>query len=163
MVLVEWHHAVAFAAWLSRRTGATWRLPTEAEWEKAARGVKGYRFPWGNDFNPALLNSHDRGPFDTILVGQFPAGASSFGLLDPAGHMVYRNDFAVRMLKANVPAGIEAPLRLYVTENSDGTATLRYRTPSAVFKAYEDATLNDMARELDAIFEKIVGQATGGS
>ena len=87
VVLVEWHHAVAFAAWLSQRTGATWRLPTEAEWEKAARGVKGYRFPWGNDLNPALLNSHDRGPFDTIPVGQFPAGASSFGLLDPAGQV----------------------------------------------------------------------------
>ena len=101
------------------------------------------------------------------IVGQASAsrGAASRGITIPGNAvvMVYRNDFAVRMLKANVPAGIEAPLRLYVTENSDGTATLRYRTPSAVFKAYEDATLNDMARELDAIFEKIVGQATGGS
>ena len=52
---------------------------------------------------------------------------------------VYRNDFAVRMLKASVPSGIEAPLRFHVTENSDGTATLTYREPSAVFAPYGSA------------------------
>ena len=87
VVLIEWRHAVAFAAWLSLRTGARWRLPTEEEWEKAARGTAGNRFPWGNNFDPTRLNSHDRGPFDTVPVGQFPTGASPFGLSDAAGQV----------------------------------------------------------------------------
>ena len=74
---------------------------------------------------------------------------------------VYRPDFAVRMLEASVPAGIEAPLRFYITENADGTATLTYRKPSAVFAPYEVPALDEMARELDAIFAKIAAQATG--
>ena len=101
------------------------------------------------------------------IVGQASAsrGAASRGITIPGNAvvMVYRNDFAVRMLRADVAAGNEAPLRLYVTENADGTATLRYRTPTAVFRAYESPALNEMARELDAIFDKIVRQATGGS
>ena len=74
---------------------------------------------------------------------------------------VYRPDFAVRMLEASVPAGIEAPIRLYITENEDGTATLSYKTPSAVFAPYQDCgqKLRDMALELDEIFARIVSQA----
>lgn len=69
--------------------------------------------------------------------------------------MVFRNDYAVRMLAASIPAGIEAPLRYYVTENADGTATLAWRTPSSVFAPYGSPALDDMARELDAVFEQI--------
>lgn len=75
---------------------------------------------------------------------------------------VYRPDFAVRMLEASVPAGIEAPLRFYITENADGTATLTYRKPSAVFAPYQVPALDEMAKELDAIFSKIASDATGG-
>ncbi|PPR20260.1 MAG: hypothetical protein CFH40_02033 [Alphaproteobacteria bacterium MarineAlpha10_Bin3] len=75
---------------------------------------------------------------------------------------VYRNDFAVRMLKASVASGIEAPLRFYVTENSDGTAPLTYREPSAIFALYDNADLTKMAKELDAIWRRIAVQATGG-
>jgi len=75
---------------------------------------------------------------------------------------VYRPDFAVRMLEASVAAGIEAPLRFYITEAADGTATLTYRKPSAVFAPYEVPALDEMARELDAIFSKIANDATGG-
>jgi uncharacterized protein (DUF302 family) len=74
---------------------------------------------------------------------------------------VYRPDFAVRMLEASVPAGIEAPLRFYITENPDGTATLTYRAPSAVFAPYEVPALDAMAKELDPIFAKIAADATG--
>ena len=75
---------------------------------------------------------------------------------------VYRNDFAVRMLEASVESGIEAPIRFYVTENPDGTATLRYRLPSAVFAPYGGgAKLEEMARELDGIFAGIAKQAAG--
>ena len=74
---------------------------------------------------------------------------------------VYRPDFAIRMLEASIPAGIEAPIRFYVTENQDGTATLSYKTPSAVFAPYVDGgtELKDLARELDEIFDRIARQA----
>ncbi len=75
---------------------------------------------------------------------------------------VYRPDFAVRMLDASVPAGIEAPLRFYITENPDNTATLTYRKPTAVFAPYGSAKLDEMARELDVIFGRIAKEATGG-
>jgi formylglycine-generating enzyme required for sulfatase activity len=87
VVLVSAADAQAYAAWLSRRTGRAWRLPTELEWEKAARGIGGRTFPWGNEFDPARLNSHDAGPFDTVPVGRYPAGASPFGVLDAAGQV----------------------------------------------------------------------------
>ena len=72
---------------------------------------------------------------------------------------VFRNDFAVRMLRASVPAGIEAPLRIYVTENADGTSRLTYRKPSAVLKPYGSADLDGMAAELDEIFAIIIADA----
>ena len=87
VVMVSHDDALAYAAWLSAGTGRPWRLPTELEWEKAARGPEGLVFPWGDSFDPALLNSHDAGPFDTLPVGSFPAGASPYGLLDAAGQV----------------------------------------------------------------------------
>jgi formylglycine-generating enzyme required for sulfatase activity len=74
VVLVSHADARAYAAWLSELTGRTWRLPREAEWEKAVRGGDGRAFPWGE-------------PFDTLPVGSFPAGAGPFGLLDGAGQV----------------------------------------------------------------------------
>ncbi len=87
VVLVNQQDARAYARWISERTKSHWRLPTEAEWEKAARGVDGRRFPWGRAFDAARLNSHDRGPFDTLPVDRFPSGVSPFGLVDPAGQV----------------------------------------------------------------------------
>lgn len=87
VVLVSHVDAQAYAAWLTAQTGHVWRLPSEAEWEKAARGTDGRLFPWGNSFDAGRLNSHDKGPFDTIPVGTFPAGASPFGVLDAAGQV----------------------------------------------------------------------------
>jgi formylglycine-generating enzyme required for sulfatase activity len=87
VVLVSHGDAVAYAAWLGRRTGRRWRLPSEAEWEKAARGSDGRRFPWGDAYIAERLNSHDNGPFDTLPVGNFSNGASPFGILDAAGQV----------------------------------------------------------------------------
>jgi formylglycine-generating enzyme required for sulfatase activity len=87
VVLVSHADARAYAAWLSELTGRTWRLPSEAEWEKAVRGGDGRAFPWGETWDPGRANSHDRGPFDTLPVGSFPAGAGPFGLLDGAGQV----------------------------------------------------------------------------
>lgn len=77
---------------------------------------------------------------------------------------VYRNDFARRMLEASVAAGIEAPIRFYVTENLDGSATLSYKTPGAVSAPYfaeGGDDLRKLATELDTIFKSIASKATG--
>jgi len=87
VVLVSYKDANAYVQWLSKTTNETWRLPTEEEWEKAARGSNGNTYPWGNTFNPARLNSHDLGPFDTLPVGTFPQGDSPYGLSDTAGQV----------------------------------------------------------------------------
>jgi uncharacterized protein (DUF302 family) len=90
-------------------------------------------------------------------------GAAGRGLTIP-GNMVlgvYRNDFAVRMLEVSLAAGIEAPIRFYVTENADGSASLAYRAPSAVFAPYEEGgkALAALAGELDEIFAAIAAEA----
>jgi len=87
VVLVALKDAQAYARWLSQKTGKKWQLPTEKQWEKAARGTQGLIFPWGNTFDPKKLNSNDMGPYDTVKVGQYPQGASPFGVLDAAGQV----------------------------------------------------------------------------
>ncbi|WP_417729090.1 DUF302 domain-containing protein [Roseovarius sp.] len=86
--------------------------------------------------------------------GHTIAGNRVFGL--------YRNDYARRMLSASIAAGIEAPIRLYVTENADGTASLSYKTPTAVFDPYFDEGGDDLralAAELDSVFETVAQTA----
>ncbi len=87
VVMVSHDDTLAYAAWLSGETGMTWRLPSDLEWEKAARGTDGRYFPWGDEFDAARLNSHDAGPFATMAVGSFTSGASPYGLLDAAGQV----------------------------------------------------------------------------
>jgi uncharacterized protein (DUF302 family) len=89
-------------------------------------------------------------------------GAKKIGVTIPGNMvvMVFHPKFAVRMLDASVPAGIEAPLRFYITENADGTTTLTYREPSSVFAPYGSAKLDQMAKELDVIFARIAADAS---
>lgn len=87
VVLISHADAKAYAAWLSKLTKRVWRLPIQAEWEKAARGRDAALFPWGNIYDPARLNSADQGPFDTTVVGSYPQGASPYGMLDAAGNV----------------------------------------------------------------------------
>ncbi len=87
VVAVAWDDAAALCQWLSRVTGRTFRLPTEAEWEKAARGADGWRYPWGNALDPARLNGDNRygGP---LPVGRFsPLGDSPYGAADMLGNV----------------------------------------------------------------------------
>jgi len=70
--------------------------------------------------------------------------------------MVFRNDFAVRLLAADPAAGFEAPIRIYVYENADGTATVSYLPPSVVFGPYRHPEVQAVAKELDPIFKAIV-------
>jgi hypothetical protein len=93
---VSWHEAMAFCAWLSHRRGLAVRLPTEAEWERAARGTDGREFPWGDGYRVGHANidetwEHDKvGPNyleQTSAVGIYPQGASPEGVLDLAGNV----------------------------------------------------------------------------
>jgi uncharacterized protein (DUF302 family) len=73
--------------------------------------------------------------------------------------MVFRNDYAVRLLAADPQAGFEAPIRIYLYENPDGTATVTYLSPSAVFAPYRHPEVRAVAAELDSIFRAIVERA----
>jgi formylglycine-generating enzyme len=84
---VSWHDAVAFCLWLNEATGRTFRLPTEAEWEKAARGTDGRLYPWGNTAPDERLCNFGNKVGDTPPVGEYPAGASPYGALDMAGNV----------------------------------------------------------------------------
>ena len=87
VTLVAHADAQAFAAWLSRKTGFRWRLPSALEWEKAVRGTDGRIYPWGDAYDPERLNSHDSGPYDTVPVLSHPEGASPFEVMDAAGQV----------------------------------------------------------------------------
>ncbi|MFY1702704.1 formylglycine-generating enzyme family protein [Micromonospora sp. WMMA1923] len=84
---VDADDADRYAAWLSRRTGHPWRLPTEAEWEHAAAGPRRTDFPWGDGFDPTAANTRETGLHTTSPVGAFPAGRSWCGALDLAGNV----------------------------------------------------------------------------
>ena len=99
--------------------------------------------------------------FAVVTRASASAGAAARGTSIPGNLVigVFRNDYAVRMIEASVPAGIEAPLRFYLTENPDGTATLTYRKPTAIFAPYGVPALDAMAAELDPIWQQIAEQA----
>jgi formylglycine-generating enzyme required for sulfatase activity len=92
---VSWHHAMAYCRWLTgvwRKEGKIGaaeivRLPTEAEWEKAARGEQGWIWPWGNEFGENKANTEEAGINRTVAVGCFPAGASPYGVMDVSGNV----------------------------------------------------------------------------
>ncbi len=88
VVALAWEDAAAFAQWLSRLTRHNCRLPTEAEWEKAARGADGRLYPWGNYWEARRLNSYEAGPDHTTAVGQYsPQGDSPYGAMDMSGNV----------------------------------------------------------------------------
>jgi formylglycine-generating enzyme required for sulfatase activity len=120
---VNWDAATAYCNWLSAKTGKKYRLPTEAEWEKAARGTDQRRFPWGNSIDPTYANFTGAQKFDTGQVvgyydgskrGDFQThnGASPYGAMDMAGNVMewcqdwYQRDYYSVSAKKN-PKGPE--------------------------------------------------------
>ena len=86
VVGVTWYEAMAFCGWQSEKLGHPVTLPTEAQWEKAARGPDGRRYPWGQEITPQHANYAEAGIGATTAVGAFPLGASPYGALDMAGN-----------------------------------------------------------------------------
>jgi formylglycine-generating enzyme required for sulfatase activity len=86
---LSWYECVAYCRWLSAETSQLYRLPTEAEWEKGARGVDGRVYPWGNQFEASRLNVRDGDQQVCTItpVGIYPTGVSPFGLFDCAGNV----------------------------------------------------------------------------
>jgi formylglycine-generating enzyme required for sulfatase activity len=85
VVEVSWHDAQAYCGWLSKATGKAYTLPSEAEWEKGARGTDGRIYPWGNQLDETRWNIDQD---HTIPVEAYPQGASPYGVLDMVGNVL---------------------------------------------------------------------------
>jgi serine/threonine-protein kinase len=109
---VSFNDAQAFAEWRSKRDGASYRLPSEEEWEYAAKGATSYRYPWGDQWLGGRANVNTQAPRP---VGSYPEGASGFGALDMLGNVaewtssrakLYPNNTALEALDAGQRAMI---------------------------------------------------------
>lgn len=102
VIMIFFHEAQAYANWLAKITNQPWRLSSEDEWEKAARGTDGRIYPWGNSWDLSRANTansrsdsneseyyhgEDGGRGDLTKVGSYPTGASPYGIQDMAGNV----------------------------------------------------------------------------
>jgi formylglycine-generating enzyme required for sulfatase activity len=143
IVSVTWQDAVDYAYWLSVRTSQSWwRLPTEAEWEKAARGTDGRIYPWGDLFDKAHCNTKESDIVATTPVGSYPSGASPYGVQDMAGNVCEWTSSQFRRYPYNIADGREDAdstcnrvLRGGSWDNDAGLARAAFRadTPSGYF------------------------------
>jgi serine/threonine-protein kinase len=106
VVSVSWHDAVAYCAYRSRIDGREYDLPSELEWEKAARGVDGRWYPWGNRFDPSLCNVSGAlaGEASAQPIDSFPSDESVYGVRGLAGNT---RDWTSTSLGSNLEGGKE--------------------------------------------------------
>jgi formylglycine-generating enzyme required for sulfatase activity len=118
VINVSWDDAAAYCRWLSQKTGLKFQLPTEAQWEKAARGSRGFQYPWGNDFDKTKCNSYESRLDKTMPVGSFPSGKSPYGCMDMAGNVWewcadwYDNDYYKNSPSKNPPGPAHGSARV---------------------------------------------------
>ena len=108
MIFLTWYDITAYAKWLSEVTGEKWRLPSEAEWEKAARGTDGRIYPWGDewDVNKASAPSSIM-PLEFMPVGRHSQGASPYGVMDLVGSVIEWTNTAYKAYPYNATDGRE--------------------------------------------------------
>jgi formylglycine-generating enzyme required for sulfatase activity len=87
VVGITWHEACAYCSWVSHEKECLVRLPTEEEWEYAARGDDGRPYPWGEYFDATLTNTLEAGRYDTVEVTSIPGDSSPFEVMDMAGNV----------------------------------------------------------------------------
>ncbi len=87
IIYVSWNDADEYCKWLSEKIGLKFKLPTEAQWENAARGIKGRKYPWGNKEPDEALANFGGKVGKTTPVGSYPQGASPYGILNMAGNV----------------------------------------------------------------------------
>ncbi|MDY7115026.1 DUF302 domain-containing protein [Halomonas sp. SSL-5] len=139
-------------------------LVAETEWPEQGWEVHATSMSYPMLLEELKAAVEAEGMFVVTEAGPTEAAASR-GVTIPGNRVVgvFRNDYAVEILRLSVPAMIEAPMRFYVTEEDDGSATLSWKTPSHVLAPYigEDGeALETIAEELDDVFAAIADRVS---
>jgi serine/threonine-protein kinase len=124
VVMISHAGAEAYAAWYAERTGLPWRLPGELEWEKAARGVDGRRFPWGEQFDPTHANCRETRPLapELALVDTHPVDESPYGIRGMGGNV---RDWCADVFLRNGPPMPHGRATVAVARNRESMRVVR--------------------------------------
>jgi formylglycine-generating enzyme required for sulfatase activity len=143
MIEIKWSGAKAYCEWRGEGT----RLPTEAEWEKAARGTTDSLYAWGNEIDCSLAN-YETCEGQTVAVGSYPANVSPFGALDMTGNVLewvsdwYAEDYYQNSPDSNPPGPATGEQRVLKGGSWDEHTDVQVRT-TARFTEPPDDSLND--------------------